>query len=76
MSDLFLERRININFCAKFGKNASQTCAMLSKVYGREAMKKSSVFEWHKWFKESSRIEITNEDNPHHFLRYQVYCSL
>jgi hypothetical protein len=25
---------------------------MLSKAYGREAMKKSSVFDWHKWFKQ------------------------
>jgi hypothetical protein len=25
---------------------------MLSEAYGKEAMKKSTVFEWHKWFKE------------------------
>jgi len=25
---------------------------------------------------ESSHVEITNEDNAHHFLRYQGYCSL
>jgi len=29
----------------KLGKNASDTCAMFSKVYGGEAMKKSIVFE-------------------------------
>jgi hypothetical protein len=45
MSDRFLEQRINIKFCAKLGKNASETCAMLSNAYGVEAMKKSSVFE-------------------------------
>jgi hypothetical protein len=28
ISDLFLEQRINIKFCVKFGKNASDTCAM------------------------------------------------
>jgi hypothetical protein len=28
----------------KLGKNASDTCAVLSEVYGGEAMKKSSVF--------------------------------
>jgi len=39
-------------FYVKLGKNASDTCAMLSEAYGEEAMKKSSVFEWHKWFKE------------------------
>jgi hypothetical protein len=26
---------------------------MLSKAYKAEVMKKSSIFEWHKWFKES-----------------------
>jgi hypothetical protein len=35
----------------KLGKNANDTCAMLSKAYMGEAMK--SVSEWHKLFKES-----------------------
>jgi hypothetical protein len=38
------EKRININFCVKLGRNASCTCAMLSDVYGGEAMKRSSAF--------------------------------
>jgi len=25
---------------------------------------------------ENSHVEITNEDNAHHFLRYKGYCSL
>jgi hypothetical protein len=41
---------------------------MLSEAYQRGAMKKYGVFEWHKWFKESLHVEITNEDNAHHFL--------
>jgi len=41
-----------------------------------QAMKKSNVYEWYKWLKGSSQVEITNEDDAHHFLRYQVYCSL
>jgi hypothetical protein len=36
----------------KVRKNASDTCAMLSEAYGGKAMKKSSVFEWYKRFKE------------------------
>jgi len=76
MRDQFLEQRININFCVKLGKNASDTYAMLSMAYGGEAMKRSSVSELHKWFKVSLHVEITNEDNAHHFLCYQGYCSL
>jgi hypothetical protein len=52
MSDRLLEQRINIKFCAKFGKSASETPQMLTEAYGVNAMKKSSVFEWHKRFKE------------------------
>jgi hypothetical protein len=43
---------MNIKFCVELGKNASDTCALLSEAYGGEAMKKSSVFELHKGFKE------------------------
>jgi hypothetical protein len=45
MSDRFLEQRINFKFCVKLGKNASDTCAMPSKVYVGDAMEGSSVFE-------------------------------
>jgi len=47
----------------KLGKNASNTCTMLSEAYGGEAVKKSRVYEWYKRFKESSHVEITNENN-------------
>jgi hypothetical protein len=41
--DRFLEQRIKITFCEKLGKNATDTCAMLSEAYGGIAMKKSRV---------------------------------
>jgi hypothetical protein len=41
-----------------------------------QAVKKSSVSEWHNRFKESSHVEITDEDNAHHFLRYEGCYSL
>jgi hypothetical protein len=43
---------MNIKFCAKLGKSTSETLQMLTKACGADAMKKSSVFEWHKRFKE------------------------
>jgi hypothetical protein len=52
MSDKNLEQRINIKFCMKSGKSASETVALLTVAYGEYTMKKSSVFEWHRRFKE------------------------
>jgi hypothetical protein len=45
----------------KLGVNASDTYVMLSEAYGGEAMKKSSVFEWFKRFKEGLE-NVTNEN--------------
>jgi len=52
MSDQNLEQRIKIKFCVKIGKSASGTLAILTVAYGEYAMKKLSVFEWHRPFKE------------------------
>ena len=43
MSDKNLEQRINIKFCVKIGKSASETLDLLTVAYGEYAMKKSSV---------------------------------
>jgi hypothetical protein len=76
LSDRFLEQRIYITFWVKLGKTASDTYAMFSEAYGEEAVKNTSVLEWNTRLKESSNIEITNEDNAYHFVLYQSYCSL
>jgi hypothetical protein len=52
MSDRLLEQCINIKFSAKLDKSASETLQMLTEAYSADAMKKSSVSEWHKRFKE------------------------
>jgi hypothetical protein len=44
MSDENLEQRINIKFCVKIGKSASETLALLTVTFGEYAMKKSSIF--------------------------------
>jgi hypothetical protein len=60
MSDRLLEQRINIKFCAKLGKSMSETLQMLTEAYGADDMKKSSVFEWHRRFKEG-REDVKDE---------------
>jgi hypothetical protein len=52
MSDKNLEQRINIKFCVKIGKTTTETSALLTVAYCEYAIKKSSVFEWHRRFKE------------------------
>jgi len=52
MSDKNLEQWINIKFCVKIGKSASETSALLKVAYNEYDMKKLSVFEWHRRFKE------------------------
>jgi len=52
MSDKNLEQRISITFCVKIGKSASEMLDLLIMTYGEYAMKKSSVFKWHRRFKE------------------------
>ena len=61
MSDKNLEQRMNIKFCVKIGNSASETLALLTVAYGKYAMKKSSVFEWHRRFKEG-REDV--QDDP------------
>ena len=47
-----LEERYAIKFCFKLGKSATETCGMLQTAFGASCMNRTSVFEWHKRFKE------------------------
>ena len=47
-----LEERYAIKLSFKHGKNASETYGMLQTFFGAFCMKRASVFEWHKRFKE------------------------
>jgi hypothetical protein len=51
MSDKNLEQQINIKFCVKIGKRASQTLALLTVAYGEYTVKKSGISEWHRRLK-------------------------
>jgi hypothetical protein len=61
MSDKLLRQRINIKFCAKLGKSASENLHILTEAYGADAMKTSSVSEWHKRFKEG-REDVKDDE--------------
>jgi hypothetical protein len=50
-NDKNMEQWIHITFCVNIGKSASETLALLTLAYGEYAMKKLSVFEWHRWFR-------------------------
>ena len=47
-----LEERYAIKFCFKLEKTATETYGMLQTAYGPSCMNRSSVFQWHKRFKE------------------------
>ena len=47
-----LEERYAIKFCFRLGKNAIETYRMLQTAFRSSCMNQTSVFEWHKRFKE------------------------
>ena len=47
-----LKERYAIKFCFKLGKNATEMYGMLQNAFGASCMNRTSVFEWHKRFKE------------------------
>jgi len=83
MSDKNLEQRINIQFCVKIGKSASETLALLTVAYGEYATKKSSVFEWHRLFKEGEKMWKTTQEVGSHkrkgqmqmWTEYETWCA-
>ena len=53
-----IEQRINIKFCVKLGKMATETLKMLRDVYGDSSMSRTRVFEWHKRFVEGREDDL------------------
>ena len=56
-----LEERYAIKFCFKLGKNATETYGMLQTAFQPSCMKRTSVFEWHKRFKEGTESVRVDE---------------
>ena len=49
-----LEEQYAIKFCFKIGKNATEMYGMLQTAFRPSCMNQTSVFVWHKRFKEGS----------------------
>jgi transposase len=47
-----MEQRAANKFCVKLKKTATETFEMLKSAYGEECLLITSMFEWHKMFKE------------------------
>ena len=56
-----LEERYAIKCCFKLGKNATETYGMLQTAFQPSCMNRTSVFEWHKRFKEG-REYVTDDE--------------
>ena len=56
-----LEERYAIKFCFKLGKNATKTYRILQTAFQPSYMNRSSVFEWHKRFKEGAESARDDE---------------
>ena len=49
-----LEERYAIKFCFKLGKNTTKTYGMLQAAFRPSCLNRTSVFDWHKRFKEGT----------------------
>jgi hypothetical protein len=54
------EQRVNIKFCVKLGKTATETSQLLRDTYGDEALPRARVFEWHRRFV-SGRVSVEDD---------------
>jgi len=46
-----MEQCVNVKFCVKLGKSATEMYDLLKKVSGDECLSRTQVFEWFKRFK-------------------------
>ena len=61
MEDLKSEMRHAIQFCVRLDESPSTTYAKMQQAYGDQCLSKSTVFEWHKRFREG---RTTAADDP------------
>ena len=56
-----LEQRYAIKFCVKLKKSGSETVGLIREAFGEETMSQTSIFEWHKMFREGRENIDDNE---------------
>ena len=50
--DVKEEQRVAIKFCCKVDFSATKTVELIQKAYGDAELSRTTVFEWHKRFRE------------------------
>jgi hypothetical protein len=60
-----MKQRVNVKFCVRIGKSATETYGLLKKVYGHECLSHTQIFKWFNRFKEE-REEIRYDQCPSH----------
>jgi len=45
---------VAIKFCCKVDFSATKTVELIQKAYGDAALSRTTIFEWHKWFREGT----------------------
>ena len=50
--DVKEEQCVAIKFCCKVDFSATKTVELIQKAYGDAALSLTTIFEWHKWFRE------------------------
>jgi len=63
MLSVNVEQRVNVKFCVKLGKSATETYDLLKKVYGDECLSRTQVFERFKRFKEGREV-VEDDQRP------------
>jgi hypothetical protein len=56
-----MERRVNIKFCFKMGKTATETFQLIKQAYGDNALSHTRDFEWYARFWDGrENLKVTN----------------
>jgi len=59
--DVKEEQRVAINFCCKVDFSATETVELIQKAYCDAALSRTTIFEWHKRFREG-RESVKNDE--------------